>query len=71
MTSNTHFLHSRKLTGKDATIALVLQRGSGTSCRVTMQLLPVMNAALLLTATLFATIFATIFVAVSAIAFSS
>jgi hypothetical protein len=61
----------RKLTDKDATIALVLQRGSGNSCRVIMQLLPVINVALLLTATIFATIFATLFVAVSAIAFSS
>jgi hypothetical protein len=57
----------RKLTDKDATIALVLQRGSGNSCRVIMQLLPVINVALLLTATLFATLF----VAVSTIAFSS
>ena len=69
--SITHFLHPRKLTDKDATIALVLQRGSGNSCRVTMQLLPVMNVALLLTATLFTTIFAVLFVAVSAITFSS
>ena len=59
--------HSQTFSDKDATIALVLQRRSSNLYTVIIEPLPVMSAALLLTAK----ISATLFVTMSAIATSS